>query len=475
MFKCNYIIENNEENKIIGGTVLAKTKTKFVCTECGYETPKWFGKCPECGEWNTLLEQIIDSAAFVAAKSSVLLSKPQSLNSITITDEERYSTGLNELDRVLGGGIVRGSLILVGGDPGIGKSTLLLQISNNLGNRNYKVLYISGEESLKQIKIRASRMEMSSENIFIVSENSMDNIRVHIDDVKPDVLIIDSIQTMYNPSITSAPGSVSQVREATLALMNISKINGIATFIVGHVTKQGAIAGPRVLEHMVDTVLYFEGDNHMLYRMLRGVKNRFGSTNEIGIFEMGDIGLVEVKNPSQMLLSGRMKGASGTCVIAAMEGTRPMLVEVQALLSYTNFGVPRRNATGIDYNRVNLLMAVLEKKVGMQLQNYDSYVNAVGGIKISEPASDLGVTAVIASSFRDREINDETVIIGEVGLAGEVRAVNFIEKRINEAHKLGFKSCVIPDNNLKNIDINNGMKLYGVKNVGEMLEIVIGG
>jgi len=459
----------------VEGTSLAKQKTKFVCNECGYETPKWFGKCPECGEWNSLVEQIIEKSFATVSINSSIQARPQILKNITLGDEERHTTGLSELDRVLGGGIVKGSLVLVGGDPGIGKSTLLLQISSNLGNEDYKVLYISGEESAKQIKIRASRMNVESDNIYIVAENNVDNINFHVNDIKPDVLIIDSIQTMYNPAITSAPGSVSQVKEATSALMKIAKEKEVATFLVGHVTKQGAIAGPRVLEHMVDTVLYFEGDNHMSYRILRAVKNRFGSTNEIGIFEMSDKGLEQVTNPSKMLLSGRLKGASGTCVIAALEGTRPMLVEVQALLSYTSFGMPRRNATGMDFNRVNLLMAVLEKKVGMQLQNYDSYVNVVGGIKINEPAADLGVIAAIASSFRDKEIDDETVIFGEVGLAGEVRAINFVEKRINEALKLGFKTCIIPDNNLKSLNEIPGMKLYGIKNVNEMLDIILGG
>lgn len=454
---------------------MAKKSSKFVCQNCGYVSPKSFGKCPECNEWNSMVEEIVEKSKPVSSIGLSGTIRPQTLIDISINDEERYSTGLFELDRVLGGGIVRGSLVLVGGDPGIGKSTLLLQISQNLGHMSKRVLYVSGEESIKQIKLRSNRLNVSSENIYIVAENNVDIIGTHIDDIKPDILIVDSIQTMYNENISSAPGSVSQVREATLFFMKHAKSNGIATFIVGHVTKQGAIAGPRVLEHMVDTVLYFEGESHMSYRVLRGVKNRFGSTNEIGIFEMGDIGLSEVKNPSQMLLSGRMKGASGTSVIAAMEGTRPMLVEVQALVSYTSFGVPRRNTTGIDYNRVMLLMAVLEKKVGMQLQNYDAYVNVVGGIKLQEPACDLGVIASIASSFRDKFINDETIIIGEVGLAGEVRAVNSIEKRINEAQKLGFKTCIIPHKNLKKLDQTKEIKLHGVLDVSEMLEIVLGG
>ena len=454
---------------------MAKVRTKFVCSECGSESPKWMGKCPECGQWNTLVEEVEQRDSQVQQSLAGVLSRPESLLDISDDIEERLGTGSNELDRVLGGGIVKGSLVLVGGDPGIGKSTLLLQIANNIGNKGKKVLYVSGEESTAQIKLRAFRMDIRSGNIFLVSENNTQNVDLYVRDMKPDILVVDSIQTMYNPVITSAPGSVSQVREATLGLMKIAKQDGIATFIVGHVTKQGSIAGPRVLEHMVDTVLYFEGETHMSYRVLRAVKNRFGSTNEIGIFEMGDKGLTEVVNPSEMLLSGRMEGATGSCVISAMEGTRAMLVEVQALLSHTGFGVPRRNATGVDYNRVALLMAVLEKRVGMQLGSSDSYVNVVGGIKLNEPAADLGIVAAIASSFRDREIDGSTVIIGEVGLAGEVRAVNFAEKRVNEAAKLGFKRCIIPGNNLSRLNDKSGIEVLGVSNVNNMLDIVIGG
>ncbi len=452
---------------------MAKVRTKFVCNECGSESPKWMGKCPECGQWNTLVEEIEQKESQAQQRLLDVLSKPESLLDISNNIEERLSTGISELDRVMGGGIVKGSLILVGGDPGIGKSTLLLQVSNNIGIKGLKVLYISGEESAAQIKLRASRMDIRTGNIFLVSETNTHNVDVYVRDMKPDILIVDSIQTMYNPEISSAPGSVSQVREATLGLMKISKQDGIATFLVGHVTKQGAIAGPRVLEHMVDTVLYFEGESHMSYRVLRAVKNRFGSTNEIGIFEMGDKGLTEVVNPSEMLLSGRMKGASGSCVISAMEGTRAMLVEVQALLSHTSFGVPRRNATGVDYNRVILLMAVLEKRVGMQLGSSDSYVNVVGGIKLNEPAADLGIIAAIASSFKDKEIDEGTIIIGEVGLAGEVRAVNFMEKRVNEAAKLGFKRCIVPSNNLNRLNDKSGIEVIGVSNVNEMLDTIL--
>jgi len=451
---------------------MARLKTKFVCNECGSESPKWMGKCPECGQWNTLVEEVEQKDNQVRERLVGVLAKPESLSDITDNIEERLSTGSSELDRVMGGGIVKGSLVLVGGDPGIGKSTLLLQISNNIGSKGLRVLYISGEESAAQIKLRASRMDVKSGNIFLVSETNTRNVEAYVKDVKPDILIVDSIQTMYNSDISSAPGSVSQVREATLGFMKIAKQDGIATFIVGHVTKQGAIAGPRVLEHMVDTVLYFEGETHMSYRVLRAVKNRFGSTNEIGIFEMGDKGLSAVTNPSEMLLSGRMKGASGSCVIATMEGTRAMLVEVQALLSHTSFGVPRRNATGVDYNRVMLLMAVLEKRVGMQLGASDSYVNVVGGIRLNEPATDLGIVAAIASSFRDKEIDEGTVIIGEVGLAGEVRAVNLMEKRVNEAAKLGFRRCIVPRNNIKKLEERSDIKVIGVSSVNEMLDVV---
>ncbi len=454
-----------------GGVFLARLKTKYVCMECGYESPKWMGKCPECNQWQSMVEEVVEKT--ISPNTSLSsISKPQKIQDISLDENYRIKTDIGELDRVLGGGVVIGSMILVGGDPGIGKSTLLLQLSDNIGRKNLKVLYISGEESVKQIKVRAERMNISSDNIYLLSENNMEYIEKIIYEIKPDILIIDSIQTVYNPGILSAPGSVSQVRDSTGMLMRIAKEEHIAVFIAGHVTKAGAIAGPRVLEHMVDTVLYFEGDSHMSYRILRGVKNRFGSTNEIGIFEMSDKGLVEVLNPSKMFLAGRMQGASGSSVIASIEGTRPMLVEVQALLSYTSFGVPRRMATGVDYNRVVLLMAVLEKRIGFQLQNYDSYVNVVGGIKLNEPASDLGVIAAIASNYKDKIIDEGMVIIGEVGLAGEIRAVNFIEKRINEAYKLGFKKCIIPYNNYKNLKNNFPLDINGVKSVENMLSII---
>jgi len=444
---------------------LAKTKTKFVCSECGNESPKWLGKCPECSQWNTFIEELEQKSIGVKLVDEGIMQKPLALDEIKITNENRLSTGLDELNRVLGGGLVSGSLILVGGDPGIGKSTLLLQMAESLGQLGMKLLYVSGEESASQIKIRAERMDVKTPNIYLLSENNMENIGFILAESKPNILIIDSIQTMYNPALTSAPGSVSQVRKTT----------NTTVFIVGHVTKEGSIAGPRVLEHMVDTVLYFEGDSHLTYRILRGVKNRFGSTNEIGIFEMSDIGLKEIANPSQMLLSGRMKGVPGSCITAAIEGTRAMLVEVQALTSYTNFGMPRRNSAGVDYNRAILLIAVLEKRVGLQLGNSDAYINVVGGIKLTEPAADLGILAAIASSYRNKEIDEGTIIIGEVGLAGEVRAVNFMEKRINEAMKMGFKTCIIPQNNVIGLKDKFKMKIVGVQNVNEMLDIALGG
>lgn len=454
---------------------MAKTKTKFVCSECGYESPKWMGKCPECSQWNTFVEELEQKSIPGIRFDEETMSKPVSINNIEVTTENRIQTGLDELDRVLGGGLVKGSLVLVGGDPGIGKSTLLLQMTENLASKDMKVLYVSGEESASQIKIRAERMGVNSSNIYLLAETNMESISFSIAEAKPSILIIDSIQTMYNPALTAAPGSVSQVREATLTLMRMAKTTNTAVFIVGHVTKEGSIAGPRVLEHMVDTVLYFEGDSHLSYRILRGVKNRFGSTNEIGIFEMSDMGLKEVPNPSQMLLSGRLKGVSGSCITAAIEGTRAMLVEVQALLSFTNFGVPRRNSAGVDYNRAILLMAVLEKRVGMQLGSSDAYINVVGGIKLNEPAADLGILAAIASSFRNKEIDEGTIILGEVGLGGEVRAVNFAEKRINEAAKMGFKTCIIPKNNMAGLNNKFNVKLVGVENVNEMLDIALGG
>ncbi len=452
---------------------MAKMKTKFICAECGYESPRWMGKCPECNQWNTMNEEIIAPASTSKINYIPSSNRPVTLGEVTIEDEDRITTGMGELNRVLGGGVVPGSLILIGGDPGIGKSTILLQISNQLAAKGLKVLYVSGEESVKQIKLRSQRLNVYGGNLLLLAETNMPIIEKTIEELQPAILMIDSIQTMFHPEVTSAPGSVSQVREVTGRLMHMAKEKGIATFIVGHVTKQGSIAGPRVLEHMVDTVLYFEGERHNTYRVLRAVKNRFGSTNEIGIFEMHEDGLREVKNPSEMLLSGRPIGSPGTIVIPCLEGTRPVLIELQALVSTTNFGLPRRMATGIDYNRVVLLMAIMEKRLGMQLQNQDAYVNIVGGLRVDEPAVDLGVIIAIASSFRDQEIDPSLVAIGEVGLTGEVRSVQFIEKRILEAKKMGFQKCLIPRSNMKGLKVE-GITLMGISTLSEALEFSFG-
>ncbi|KRQ86077.1 hypothetical protein ABG79_02111 [Caloramator mitchellensis] len=451
---------------------MGKTKSVYICQECGYESPKWMGKCPGCDSWNTFVEEVKSQKAVTFSE---VKNAPVNINEIEITHEIRYSTKLEELDRVLGGGVVRGSLVLVGGDPGIGKSTLLLQMANNVAAEGNVVLYVSGEESAKQIKIRAERLNVLSKNLFILCETDINEIEKNILNVNPNVIVIDSIQTIYRPELQSAPGSVSQVREATSALMHIAKKQNIATFIVGHVTKEGSIAGPRVLEHMVDTVLYFEGERHNTYRVLRAVKNRFGSTNEIGVFEMKHGGLEEVSNPSEMLLSGKPKDVSGSCVVCTMEGTRPILIEVQALTSLTSFGMPRRMTTGLDYNRTVLLIAVLEKRVGMHIQNHDVYVNIAGGLKVVEPATDLGVLCSIASSFKNIPISSETVIIGEVGLTGEIRGVNLIDKRVFEAKKLGFKKCVIPKENLKGLEKVDDLIIVPVDNIYEALEEVLGG
>ena len=452
-----------------------KIKTNFICQECGYKTPKWLGQCPGCSSWNTMVEEIEERDSGKTMLQSAVSSRPLSLKEIEIDEEERHLTGLNELDRVLGGGAVKGSLILVGGDPGIGKSTLLLQVSSNFSARNKKVLYVSGEESSKQIKIRAQRLNIDSSNLYVLTETNLNYIEKHVQDVKPDILVVDSIQTIYKDELQSAPGSISQVRESTLTLMKIAKGLMVTTFIVGHVTKEGAIAGPRVLEHMVDTVLYFEGEKHQMFRIVRAVKNRFGSTNEMGIFEMKDKGLEEVINPSELLLSGRPENMPGSCVVCTMEGTRPVLVEIQALTSATGFGMPRRMATGFDYNRVILLMAVLEKRVGMQLQTTDAYVNVVGGIKLDEPACDLAIACAIASSFRNAAVDEGTVVFGEMGLTGEIRGISNPEKRIMEVQKLGFRKCVVPYDNYKALDVKFDIKLIPVKNIYEALDEVLGG
>jgi DNA repair protein RadA/Sms len=452
---------------------MPKSKSVFVCQECGYESSGWLGKCPACMQWNTFVEERQDAAPAGNSSQDGAL-RPARLDTIVSNNEERSSTGMKELDRVLGGGVVRGSLILVGGDPGIGKSTLLLQLCHTI-HTGTKILYVSGEESVGQIKLRADRLNVSRPDLLLVSASNYEAIASLVTTEKPGLVIIDSIQTMYTGTITSAPGSVSQVREVTAALMKLAKGQGITVMIVGHVTKEGAIAGPRVLEHMVDTVLYFEGDRHLSFRILRAVKNRFGSTNEIGIFEMRDSGLAEVSNPSEMMLSGRSTGVPGSVVVSSLEGTRPMLIEIQSLVCTTNFGVPRRMATGVDYNRLTMLMAVLEKRVGLQLYNSDAYVNVVGGIRLDEPACDLGIAAAVASSFKNLTVNPGCVLVGEVGLTGEVRPVGQIDKRISEAARLGFKSLVIPEGNMKLVKQMKDIppvEIRTVANIQEALETI---
>lgn len=453
---------------------MAKGKTTvYFCQACGYESSKWMGQCPGCHEWNTFVEELIDKKSMGKVKNAGTIMKPVPLSTIEMTQDERMSTEMKELDRVLGGGIVPGSLVLVGGDPGIGKSTLLLQVCKNLSGQGVGVLYISGEESLQQIKIRAERIGTFRDTLNILCETNLESIRTIIDREKPQIVIIDSIQTMYNENVSSAPGSVSQVRESTGTLMQIAKGMGISIFIVGHVTKEGVVAGPRVLEHMVDTVLYFEGDRHAAYRILRGVKNRFGSTNEIGVFEMRQEGLQEVENPSEYMLSGKPKGASGSVVACSMEGTRPILLEVQALVCHSNFGIPRRTAAGTDFNRVNLLMAVLEKRLGLKLGDCDAYVNIAGGIRMNEPAIDLGIVLAVVSSFKERPIDEKTICFGEVGLSGEVRAVSMAEQRVLEAKKLGFEECILPEVCRENLNQIRGIKLTGVRTVKDAMDAIM--
>ena len=456
--------------------MLKNKKIVYFCQECGYESSKWMGQCPGCKAWNTLVEETIStkkgtSSGIGSFQNSGKRPEPVRLKDISLSEDERQLTKIGELDRVLGGGIVPGSLVLVGGDPGIGKSTLLLQVCRNLAQSGRNVLYISGEESLHQIKLRAERIGEFNENLQLLCETNLETIREVIERKKPDMVVIDSIQTMFHEDISSAPGSVSQVRESTNILMQIAKGQGVSVFIVGHVTKEGNVAGPRVLEHMVDTVLYFEGDRHASYRILRAVKNRFGSTNEIGVFEMRQNGLVEVENPSEYMLSGKPENASGSVVACSMEGTRPILLEIQALVARTNFGMPRRTAAGTDYNRVNLLMAVLEKRLGMNLGNCDAYVNIAGGIKMNEPAIDLGIVMALVSSYRNRPIDEKTIVFGEVGLSGEVRAVNMPEQRVAEAKKLGFETCILPEVCMKTVKDVKGIKLLGVKSVNEAVAI----
>ncbi len=454
---------------------MARKKTKFICQECGYESPKWMGKCPGCQQWNTMVEEVIERTRGIRRGSLETGKKPISIQDVPSEQEERIDTKTKELNRVLGGGVVPGSLVLVGGDPGIGKSTLLLQTSYQLAKHGQKVLYVSGEESLKQTKLRADRLGIQASSLFVLAETNIEYIEETAAELKPALIVIDSIQTMYDPAVASAPGSVSQVRECTGQLMRMAKTKGIAVFIVGHVTKEGAIAGPRLLEHMVDAVLYFEGERHHAYRLLRAVKNRFGSTNELGVFEMKENGLVEVQNPSEIFLEERAKGASGSTVVASLEGTRTLMVEIQALITPTSFGHPRRTATGIDPNRVSLLMAVLEKRVGLLLQTQDAYLNVAGGVRLDEPAIDLAIAVSIASSFRDRPTNPGDVIIGEIGLTGEVRRVSRIEQRVHEAVKLGFTRVILPQKNLGGWSIPNNIQVIGVNTVSEALEHALEG
>lgn len=451
-----------------------KEKSVFYCKECGYESAKWMGQCPGCRQWNTMSEEriTVSSKGSIAKadRKEAVLSK---MSEISTAKEERVATGMKELDRVLGGGIVPGSLTLVGGDPGIGKSTILLQTCRFLGNAGHSVLYISGEESLKQIKLRAERIGTFTDDVQLLCETNLDIIEEVIKKVKPEIVIIDSIQTMYSEDVGSAPGSVSQVREATSVLMQIAKGLEISVFIVGHVTKEGTVAGPRVLEHMVDTVLYFEGDRHASYRILRGVKNRFGSTNEIGVFEMREQGLIEVENPSEFMLSGRPEGENGCIVTCSVEGTRPILIEIQALVCRTNFGIPRRQAIGTDLNRLNLLMAVLEKRLGMSLGDCDAYVNIAGGMRITEPATDLGIVLALVSSFRNRAIGEDVMAFGEVGLSGEVRAVSQMQTRVSEAKKLGFKTCIVPASSKDILQEVKGVKMIYVSSVTDAIESIL--
>ena len=453
---------------------MAKVKTVFYCTNCGNESPKWQGQCSACGAWNTMQEYVEKPAAPGRSKSSPVGTgkTPKRLQEVSTGDELRYCTGMKELDRVLGGGAVEGSLVLVGGAPGIGKSTLLLQICQSLC-QDKTVLYVSGEESERQLKLRAQRLEVSSENLYILAETSLSEVTAAAQELHPDVLIVDSIQTLYCEGNESSPGSISQVKDCTMELMGLSKTQGITVFVVGHINKEGSIAGPKVLEHMVDCVLYFEGDPNTSYRLLRAAKNRFGSTNEIGVFEMGDKGLREVPNPSQMLLDGRPEGASGTCVACVMEGTRPLLAEVQALVSKTTFNVPRRTSDGFDFNRAVLLLAVAEKRAGMKLSQFDAYINIIGGLRLDEPGADLPVVLAAASSYRDAPIADDLVAIGEVGLTGEIRSVSHMAQRLSEIARLGFTKCIIPRSGSDKLDIPKGLTVYKVRNLREAIEVAM--
>ncbi len=452
---------------------MAKSRTLYYCRECGYESLKWMGQCPGCKEWNTFSEEPVvkKTASSGRNKAAAHIQEPKSLSEVKTDEDERMPTGIREFDRVLGGGMVVGSLVLVGGDPGIGKSTLLLQMCREMSAKQHKILYVSGEESLRQIKMRAERLGVFSDSLRLLSETNLESIENAIEAMKPGIVVIDSIQTMYREDIAASPGSVSQVRETTGTLLRIAKGMGITVFIVGHVTKEGVVAGPRVLEHMVDTVLYFEGENNAAYRILRSVKNRFGSTNEIGVFEMRGDGLREVPNPSEFMLQGKPEGEPGSVVAASLEGTRPILIEVQALICQTNFNMPRRTAAGTDYNRVNLLMAVLEKRAGIMLAGCDAYINVAGGMRVNEPALDLGIVLAILSSYRNRPVDSGTIVFGEVGLTGEVRAVNMAESRVAEAARMGYTACILPESSRENIR-NPKLRLIGVRNVRELLRLL---
>lgn len=455
---------------------MAKIKTSYICSECGFESPKWYGKCPSCGEWNTLNEELNSQQTKNSFSNSFsTVNQVLALDDICGENDERIPTKIEEFDRVLGGGIVKGSLVLLSGDPGIGKSTILLQICQNLGSKGQKILYVSGEESANQIKLRAVRIGVTTNNLFILSQTDLATIIECIKAEKPDIVIIDSIQTMVYEQVNSSAGSITQVRECTNVFMHTAKGLGIPIFIVGHVNKDGAIAGPKVLEHIVDTVLYFEGERNYSYRILRGVKNRFGSTNEIGVFEMTADGLKEVLNPSLMMISGRPKNTSGTCVACVMEGTRPILAEVQGLVCATGFGTPRRMSTGFDYNRMSMLLAVLEKRAGYFFNNMDAYVNVVGGLKLDEPAADLTVALALVSSLKDKAVDDKTIAFGEVGLAGEIRAVNNCEQRIAEAKRLGFERCIIPFHNYKSItnSLKSTFDIIPVRNIREAFSALV--